>query len=350
MATRIKGPAIFLAQFTTPNPPRNNIENFANWAASLGFKGLQIPSWDPNMIDLDKAATSKTYCDDYAGKLKAKGLTVTDLYGLQGQMIAIHPAMEDLFASFHPAGLKGKSLVEWAQKELMKIVDASVNLGCKCVPVLSGGMAWNFVYPWPQRPAGLIELAYQELAKRWLPVLNYAADKGVTINFELHPGCDLFDGATFDMFLEYVNNHPAACINYDPSHFVLQQLDYVEFIRVYADRIKGFHVKDGEFIPSAKQGVYSGMQPWPKRAGRFRTVGDGQVNFKKVFSLLTEVGFDGWAVLEWEDPVRSPDQAAEIAVKFIADHLIEVAEYAFDNFLATGVNQEENKRILGIVD
>ena len=350
MAIKIKGPAIFLAQFTTPDPPRNNIENFSTWAADLGFKGLQVPSWDTNMIDLDKAAESKTYCDEYAGKLKGKGLELTDLYGLQGQMIAIHPAMEVLFENFHPPGLKGKALVKWAQTELRKIVKASVNFGVRGIPVLSGGLAWNLVYPWPQRPAGIIETAYKELVKRWKPVLDAAHENGLTINYELHPGCDLFDGATFDMFLEYSNEHPAACINYDPSHFILQQLDLYEFIKVYGDRIKGFHVKDGEFISSAKQGIYSGMQSWPKRAGRFRTVGDGQVDFKRVFTLLTEAGFDNWAVLEWEDPVRSPDQAAEIAVKFIKDHLIDVAEYAFDNFLDSGADEATNKKILGIED
>lgn len=349
MGSQIKGPGIFLAQFTTPDPPRNNIDNFARWAADLGYKGLQVPSWDTNMIDLDKAATSKAYCDDYQAKLDKLGLVVTDLYALQGQMIAIHPAMEELFAGFHPP-MKGMAVVEWAQKELKKVVDASVHLGTKGIPVLSGGMAWNLVYPWPQRPAGIVETAYKELARRWMPVLDYAHEHGVTINYELHPGCDLFDGATFDMFLEYTKEHPAACINYDPSHFVLQQLDLYEFIKVYAKRIKGFHVKDGEFVPSAKQGVYSGLQPWGKRAGRFRTVGDGQVDFRKVFTLMTEIGYDGWAVLEWEDPVRDAEQAAKIAVDFINDHLIDAPLYAFDNFLASGADEKANKRILGIQD
>ncbi|MBN1298272.1 MAG: sugar phosphate isomerase/epimerase [Actinobacteria bacterium] len=347
---KMKGPGIFLAQFTTPDPPRNNIENFSTWAADLGFKGLQVPSWDPNMIDLDKAAESKTYCDEWSGKLRVKGLEVTDLYGLQGQMLAIHPAMETLFENFHPKGLSGNALVQWAQGELKKIVKASLNLGVKTIPVLSGGLAWNLVYPWPQRPSGIIETAYKELVKRWKPVLDFAHENGMTINYELHPGCDLFDGATFDMFLEYSNEHPAACINYDPSHFVLMQLDLYEFIKVYSSRIKGFHVKDGEFISTAKQGVYSGMQPWAKRAGRFRTVGDGQVDFRRVFTLMTEAGFDGWAVLEWEDPVRSPDQAAKIAVDFIKNHMIDVAEYAFDNFLDAGADEQANKNILGIKD
>lgn len=348
MPSQIKGPAIFIAQFATPDPPRNNIDNFATWAAGYGYKGLQLTAWDPRFIDLDKAAESKTYCDEYAGKLKDKGLVVTDMFALQGQMIAFHPAFDDLFAGFHPPKLKGDALVAWAQDQLKKCIKASVHLGCRGVPTLSGGLYWPFIYPWPQRPAGIVELAYRELAKRWKPVLDFAHENGKTINYEIHPGCDIFDGATFDMFLEYSNNHPAACINYDPSHFVLQQLDLYEFIRVYADRIKGVHVKDGEFIPSAKQGVYSGMQPWGKRAGRFRTVGDGQVDFRRMFSLLTEIGYDGWAVLEWEDPVRDAEDAAKRCAAIIEDNLIVVAAYAFDNFLDSGADDEANKRILGI--
>jgi sugar phosphate isomerase/epimerase len=348
MASQIKGPAIFIAQFATPEPPRNNIDNFATWAAKYGYVGLQLPAWDSRFIDLDKAAGSKTWCDEYAGKLKQKGLVVTDMFALQGQMIAFHPAFDELFAGFHPAGLKGEALVSWAQDQLKKCIKASVHLGCEGVPTLSGGLYWPFVYPWPQRPAGIVETAYKELARRWKPVLDFAQENGKTINFEIHPGCDIFDGATFDMFLDYSNGHPAACINYDPSHFVLQQLDLYEFIKVYGPRIKGCHVKDGEFRSSASQGVYSGMQPWGKRAGRFRTVGDGQVDFRRMFTLLTEAGFKGWAVLEWEDPVRDAEDAAKRCATIIRDNLIEVAAYAFDNFLDSGADEAANKRILGI--
>lgn len=332
----------------TDKPPRNNIDNIAGWAVKKGFKGLQVPSWMPELIDLDKCAKSKTYADEWKGKLKAKGLEVTDLYGLQGQMLAIHPAMEELFADFFPKGMSDGERVTHYQGELKKIVDASVNLGVKGIPCLSGGLAWNMVYPWPQRPPGLIEAAYRELARRWLPVLDYANEKGLTINYELHPGCDLFDGATYDRFLSYTNDHPAACINYDPSHFIIQCLDLYEFIKVYGSRIKGFHVKDGEFRPTAKCGVYGGMLPWKDRAGRFRSTGYGMVDFKRLFSLMTEAGYDGWAVLEWEDPVTDAEQGAELGAKLIEAHIIDEAEKAFDDFLGGKSDEGRNKRILGL--
>ncbi len=226
------------------------------------------------------------------------GLQVTEVAGyLQGQVLAMHPAYETLFEGFHPAGLRGAERTAWAAGELKKCILASVNLGTRNVPVLSGGFAWHLAYPWPQRPPGLIEQAFEELAERWRPLLDLAHEHGCRIGYELHPGSDIFDGATFEMFLEHTGDHPAACINYDPSHFLLQQLDYCEFIELYGDRISGFHVKDAEFRPSGRVGVYGGYQPWSKRAGRFRSLGDGQVDFQRVFSLLTEAGWsDGWAV------------------------------------------------------
>jgi len=145
-----------------------------------------------------------------------------------------------------------------------------------------------------------VDAAFRELARLWRPLLDLAQQHGLVFTYELHPGSDLFDGATFEMFLEQVEDHPAACLNYDPSHLVLQQLDYLEFLRLYGRRIKAFHVKDAEFRPNGRVGVYGGYQSWLKRAGRFRSLGDGQVDFRRVFSLLTEAGFTGWAVLEWD--------------------------------------------------
>jgi len=345
----IKGPGVFLAQFLRDEEPYNNLENIGKWVARQGYKGVQIPTWDSRVIDLDKAAESPSYCDDYKGRLKEIGLEITELAAhLQGQVLAIHPAYEIAFQAFYPEGLKDKERAEWATGELKKAVIASANLSKNSVPVMSGAFAWHMIYPWPQRPEGLIEGAFKELFKRWEPILDLAQDKGVAISFELHPGSDIYDGATFEMFLDISNNHPAACLNYDPSHFVLQQLDYLEFIQLYGERIKSFHVKDAEFRPSGRVGVYGGYQSWTKRAGRFRSLGDGQVDFTRVFTLLTEAGYTGWAVLEWECCVKSPEQGAREGAPFIASHIIEATEVAFDDFAGGQMDVERNRKILGL--
>lgn len=347
----IKGPGIFLAQFLRDEDPFNSLDGLAKWVAGLGYKGVQVPTWDNRVIDLDLASGSQTYCDEYKGKLKECGITLIELAAyLQGQTMAMHPAYETMFEAFYPKGLNSKQRTEWATGQLKKVILASEKLGTKNISVLSGGFAWHTMYPWPQRPEGLIEEAFTELAKVWRPVLDIANEKGITIGYELHPGSDLFDGATYEMFLESTGNHPAACLTYDPSHLLLQQLDYLQFIEIYAERIKAFHVKDAEFRPNGRVGVYGGYQPWIKRAGRFRSLGDGQVDFKRIFSLLTTYDYDGWAILEWECSIKSPEQGAIEGAPFIKKHLIEVTDVAFDDFAGSASDKQKNRKILGLTD
>lgn len=347
----MKGPAIFLAQFAGDEAPFNSLDAIAAWAADCGFKGVQIPSWDSRLFDLDQAAVSKTYCDDVRGTLAEHDLVATELSThLQGQLVAVHPAYDEMFDGFAAPEVRGnpKARQEWAVDQMMKNAKASQNLGMTDHVSFSGALAWPYIYPWPQRPAGLIEEAFDELAKRWTPILNAFDDAGVNVCYEIHPGEDLHDGITFEMFLERVNNHSRCQILYDPSHFVLQQLDYLGFIDVYKDRIKMFHAKDAEFNASPKQGTYGGYQPWLDRAGRFRSLGDGQVDFKSIFSKLAAADFDGWAVLEWECCLKHPDDGAREGARFIDEHIIHVTDKAFDDFAGSGSDREANRRILGL--
>lgn len=352
MSASIQGPALFLAQFIRAEKPFDTLEGLCRWAAGLGYKGVQLPAWEsPRLIELERAAESQSYCDDWNAALAGWGLKLTELNAaLAGQVMAIHPAYEVAFRPFYPAGLDDRGRVAWATERLKLTLRAAARLGTRCVPVLSGGLAWHLAYPWPQRPEGLVQEAFRELAQRWRPVLDLAKELGLTLGFELHPGSDLFDGHTYERFLEEVGDHPAACLNYDPSHFVLQQLDYLDFIRLYGARIRGFHVKDAEFRASGRCGVYGGFQSWAGRAGRFRSPGDGQVDFGRVFTLLTEAGYRGWAVLEWECAVKSPVQGAREGAPFIARHLIEATQKAFDDFAGGGTDRRTNRKILGLGD
>jgi sugar phosphate isomerase/epimerase len=347
--SKIKGPGIFLAQFLRDEAPYNNLENICNWVAGLGYKGVQVPTWDERVIDLDKAAESKTYCDELKGSLQEAGLEITELAShLEGQVLGIHPAYEIAFQPFYPQGLNDSQRVEWATGQLLKSVKASRHLGLNSIPVLSGALAWHMMYPWPQRPDGLIQEAFKEMYKRWQPALDAAKDNGITMAYELHPGSDIYDGATFELFLEVSGQHSSACLNYDPSHFLLQQLDYLAFIKLYGERITAFHVKDAEFRPDGRTGVYGGYESWLNRAGRFRSLGDGQVDFTRVFTLLAEAGYAGWAVLEWECCIKSPDQGAREGAPFIARHIIETTDVAFDDFAGAETDVERNRKILGL--
>jgi sugar phosphate isomerase/epimerase len=347
----IKGPAIFLAQFLGDEAPFNNLDSIAKYMADLGYKGLQLPTWDPRVIDIKQAAESQTYADELKGKLKDHGLEITELAShIIGQLVASHPVYDELFDGFAAPEVRKnpKARAEWAVDHLKLVAKASKNLGLAASATFSGALAWPFVYPWPQRPAGLVETAFKELAARWKPILDVYDENGVDLAYELHPGEDLFDGTTFERFVDYLGGHTRANINYDPSHFVLQQLDYLQFIDLYHDRIKAFHVKDAEFNSSGKQGVYSGFSGWAERAGRFRSLGDGQVDFVSVFSKLSQYGYGSWAVLEWECCIKSPEQGAAEGAPFIENHIIEVTKKAFDDFAGTGADEAFNRRVLGL--
>jgi len=347
----IKGPGIFLAQFAGDAAPFNSLPAIADWVAGLGYKAIQIPSWDARLFDLAKAAESQTYCDEVKGMLAEKGLAITELSThLQGQLVAVHPAYDAQFDAFAAPEVRGNPAARqaWAVQQMTYAAKASQRLGLTTHASFSGALAWPYFYSWPQRPAGLVEDAFDELARRWKPILDVFDENGVDIGYEIHPGEDLHDGVTFEMFLERVGNHPRANILYDPSHFVLQCLDYLAFIDIYHERIKCFHVKDAEFRPSGRSGVYGGYQNWVDRPGRFRSLGDGQVDFGQIFSKMAQYDYAGWAVLEWECALKHPEVGAAEGAPFIAKHIIQVTEKAFDDFAAGGADRALNRRLMGI--
>ena len=347
----IKGPALFLAQFAGDEAPFNSFAALSRWAADFGYAGVQVPTWDSRLIDLDKAASSQTYCDDLRGVAADAGVVITELSThLQGQLVAVHPAYDIALDGFAAPNVRGnsKARTAWATDQVKKALTASKRLGLTAQASFSGALAWPYMYPWPQRPSGLVEEAFDELARRWLPILNHAEDCGVDICFEIHPGEDLHDGISFEMFLERVKGHARANMLYDPSHYVLQHLDYLDNIDIYHERIKMFHVKDAELNPTGRQGVYGGYQSWINRAGRFRSLGDGQVDFASIFSKLAQYDFPGWAVVEWECALKHPEDGAREGAEFVSAHIIRVTEKAFDDFASGGSDRAANRRMLGL--
>ena len=347
----MKGPALFLAQFMSNQKPFDSLKTACEQMASWGYKGVQLPSWDKRCIDLELCAESKTYADEIKGLINESGLQITELSThLQGQLVAVHPAYDPMFDAFAPIEVQNspKERTQWAVNQLMAAAKASHHLGLEAHASFSGALLWPYMYPWPQRPDGLIQQGFKELANRWIPILNEFDNHGVDVCFELHPGEDLHDGTTFELFLDSVDNHNRANILYDPSHFILQQLNYLEFIDIYHERIKMFHVKDAEFNPNGKSGIYGGYQNWIDRPGRFRSLGDGQVDFNAVFSKMAQYNYTGWAVVEWECCIKNATDGAKEGVGFVNKHMIKKSDKAFDDFAAGNSNELINKQILGL--
>ncbi|AJG23009.1 sugar phosphate isomerase/epimerase family protein [Cupriavidus basilensis] len=347
----IKGPSLHLAQFSDTQAPFDTLPAIAKWAAETGFKALQIPAWDERLFDVKAAAQSQTYCDEVKGTLAEHGLVISELTThIFGQLVAVHPAYDAMCDNFAPPTLRGnpQARTAWALERLELAARASRRLGLTEMGTFSGSFAWPYLFPFPQRPEGLIEAAFDELAKRWLPVLNACDAQGVNLCYEIHPSEDLHDGATFERFLGLVGDHPRCHILFDPSHFVLQQLNYLDYIDLYRDRIRMFHVKDAEFNPSGRQGIYGGYTSWTERAGRFRSLGDGQVDFKSIFSKLAQYDYQGWATLEWECCLKNQEDGAREGVDFINRHIIRTTSRIFDDFAGATVNKAQIGRMLGI--
>ncbi len=347
----IKGPALFLAQFAGDEAPFDSLDGITKWAADCGYEGVQIPSWDARLFDLDQAAQSAGYCEEVQGLARANGVEITELSThLQGQLVAVHPAYDAGFDGFAVPEVRGdpKKRQAWAVEQVRKAITASSHMGIGAHATFSGALAWPYLYPWPQRPAGLVEAAFGELAKRWRPILDHADEHGVDICYEIHPGEDLHDGTSFEMFLERVDGHARCNMLYDPSHYVLQCLDYLDNIDIYKERIRMFHVKDAEFNPTGRQGVYGGYQGWVDRAGRFRSLGDGMVDFAQIFSKMAANDFDGWAVVEWECALKHPEDGAREGAQFVREHIIRVTPRAFDDFADGGTDDAANRRMLGL--
>ena len=347
----MKGPGIYLAQFMGDKAPFDNLENICHYMADIGYTGVQLPAWDGRCVDLEKLADSKDYADEIKGTVESTGLQITELgTHLQGQLIAVHPAYDSLFDGFAPQKYHNdpKARQEWAVNQMLCTARASKNLGLKAAVTFSGAFLWPYMYPWPQRPKGMVEAGFAELAKRWLPILKEFDHCGVDLCYEIHPGEDLHDGITFERFLEATGNHPRVKMLLDPSHFVLQQLDYLTHIDLYHEFIKMFHVKDAEFNPTGKSGIYGGYQDWIDRPGRFRSLGDGQVDFKSIFSKLTHYGYEGWAVVEWECAIKNSEDGAREGAEFVKRHMIRRSATAFDDFAGSGADDKTNRKILGI--
>lgn len=349
----LKGPALFLAQFISDEAPFNSLDSICGWAAGLGYKAVQLPTNDPRFLDLERAASDDEYCAFLTDTVAHHGLQISELSThIQGQLVAVHPAYDELFDSFAPSHLRGKPKArqKWAVEQLKLAAKASAKLGLTAHVTFSGALLWPYLYPWPQRPAGLVEEGFQALAERWLPILDAFDEAGVDLCYEIHPGEDLHDGATFERFLAAVNHHPRANILYDPSHFLLQQLDYLAFIDRFHHRIKMFHVKDAEFNPTALQGVYGGYESWVDRAGRFRSLGDGQINFSAIFAKLAQYSFKGWAVVEWECALKDANVGAAEGAEFVRRQIIKVTEKSFDDFVSIDAEPGFNRRLLGLTD
>lgn len=351
MSSNLKGPGVFLAQ-GWGKPGWQTLEECARTAASLGYRGLQCHLWNGGPINTELAATSKAYCDDMQAVATNAGCPIVEVANhCDTQLVRCTPAYLKMHSWPAPKHLHGNpaALAEWAANRAKLSVAAAANFGFKNVAAFSGTGMFHTMYPWPQRPKGLVTAGYHALAKAWRPILDFADLHDVTVRFEIHPGEDLHDGDSFEQWLPYVKHHSRAGILLDLSHFVLSGMRMTHmlgYINQWKDRIGMFHVKDGEFQPTPGGGVYGGFNDWRKRPSRFRSLGDGQIDYPAVFALLQTLGLDLWATVEWECAFKPWNQGVSEAAKYVeawmngteppAKTEPEVSSDTFDDFAGGG--------------
>ncbi|MCZ8122381.1 MAG: sugar phosphate isomerase/epimerase [Magnetospirillum sp.] len=351
MARGMKGPGLMLSQFIGAASPYDSLPGLARWARGLGYEGLQVPVHDPRILDPFALAADPAAARALVARLDGEGMAIGELAAHRaGQLMAVHPAYDALADAFAPDSVRGDPAARraLAERTLIAAIDAAAHLGIGKVVTFTGALAWPFFYPWPPAPPGLFERAFDELAARWRPIVAHAEALGVDLLFEPHPGEDVHDGTTFARFLDRLDGAARVKLLFDPSHMLIQRIDYLGFIDAWRDRIAGFHVKDAEFVPSAQSGVYGGYADWRARPGRFRNPGDGQVDFKAIFARLAGIGYDGWATLEWECCFKSAEQGAREGAPFIRAHMIDAPARAFDAPLRRKLDDATLDRILGI--
>lgn len=356
---------IFLAQYMG-QPGCSNVFEASETMSDMGYHWVQLPP-DVTGFDLDLAAKSKGYAQDFQGSLREKsGVGISEIsFHLPGQLVMVNPSQAELFAGFLPADLRQGATLDtmyrWGAETTGKVIEATHNLGLTAAVGFTGASLFPVsLYPWPPRPPGLVEEAMKQLAIRWAPIIRKAYWLGVKLAFELHPGEDVFDGYTFELFRDALKKYgkltddelTACCINYDPSHFILQQLDYLEFIRIYGELIAAYHGKDGEFIMNGRIGAYGGFAPWSERPGKFRTPGLGQIKFAEAQPLLVAAGYDGVVVVEWEDVLQAALQGAAFAFEYfttgaVPDAEVIPADTSFEDFAKTGDSTALLLRVLG---
>lgn len=364
---------VFLAQPLDKNGPDpwNSVESLCRHIAAQGATCVQLPSWDPDCINLDEAASSLSYCDDlharYRGYGLSDGIAGSLATHLQGQLMAVHPALAPLVSAFCPDKRWSPSQMrEWAVERLKVAIDAAANLGLKSLPTFSGSLLWPYVYQWPAWPPGFVKIAFRELAKIWAPVIRYAASRGVRLAFELHPGEDLVDIDSLGQFLDALDKvdpalRPWVGINLDHSHVVLQGADPVEHTRVaiLENLIAAYHVKDAHaHTGNGRHGCYGGFLDWGSRSWQFLTPGIGYVDFQTIDELLLKAGIKVPRVLEWECARLPKSQGIEHGLKVILaveaeEDLPEEPEpespvEKFDKFAEGEVDEGEALRLLGL--
>ncbi len=310
------------------------IKKVCETVSGLGYDGIELGLVGDH-FDVDTAAKSKTYCDDLKGLLSEYGLGSWALAAhLQGQLVCDN--YDSRHAAFAPKALRNdpKAMRAWAVKTMKNCAKAARNMGIGVVTGFTGSPLWPMLYSFPPVTKKMVADGYASFAKAWKPILDVFADNGVKFALEVHPTEIAFDAASAQRALEAVGGHKAFAFNYDPSHLGYQGVDYVKFIRMFADRIAHVHVKDAWWgHGDGTVGVFGGHVDFgdARRYWDFRSPGRGDVNFEDIIVALNDIDYQGPLSVEWEDSRMDRLHGAKEALEFVRRLDFRRSAFAFDD-------------------
>ena len=304
-------------------------------AKSFGYDGVELACWGDH-FEVDKALSDDAYCRGRWDILNKHGLKAFAISNhLVGQAVCdrIDERHKSILAPRIWGDGKEDGVRARAAEEMKNTARAAAKLGVKVVPGFTGSSIWPYLYSFPPNPADLVEKGLKHFADSWKPILDVFAEVGVKFALEVHPTEIAFDVASAEAALMAVGGHKAFGFNYDPSHFVYQNVDYVLFIRKFGERIFHVHMKDAYSAPHRTEaGVFGGHLNFgdPRRSWDFRSLGRGSVNFEEIIRALNDVGYNGPLSVEWEDGKMDREHGAREACAFVKALDFAPSELAFD--------------------
>jgi len=316
------------------------LENLAKKVSDWGFDGLELACWGDH-FEVDKALEDGSYVQsrwDILNKYNLKCFAIST--HLVGQCVADDPIderhkrilPERLWGDGDPEGVRQR-----CAEELKNTAKAAKLFGVNVVNGFTGSPVWKNIYFFPPTSQGDIDAGYEDFSQRWLPILDVFSQNGVKFGLEVHPTEIAYDIITSQRAIDAVNGHPAFGFNFDPSHFVHQFVDPVEFIGEFGDRIWHMHVKDSRVRLTGRNSILSSHLDFgdSRRGWDFVSPGRGDVKWDEIIRALNRIGYNGPLSIEWEDSGMDRDWGAPEALAMIRKQDFTPSQVAFDAAFAS---------------
>jgi len=309
------------------------LEDLCRKAKGFGYDGLELACWGDHF---EVAKADAAYCKGKRQLLEKNGLQVFAISThLVGQAVCdnIDERHKGILPDYVWGDGKPESVRKRAADEVIRTGEAAKRLGVKVVNGFTGSSIWHLLYAFPPVSPEMINAGFKDFGKRWTPILDAFKKTGVKFGLEVHPTEIAFDIVSAERAIEAVDGHPAFGFNYDPSHLGYQGVDYVEFLYRFKDRIFHVHIKDAGWSQTPKlSGVFGGHLSFGdhRRFWDFRSVGHGNIDFKKIIRALNDIGYNGPLSVEWEDSGMDRERGARESCEYMKKTDFVPSSVAFD--------------------